>query len=156
MSTEQTTRESRSSQEREKVWTPPNNLDVPTPPEGYAYRWIRVETKGVADDMNVVKRIRQHYIPVMASELPSYESPVVETGKHAGVIRSGDLILCKVPLEIQEQRNAYFREQTLKLQRQVDTELRKHSTKEMPIIDESKTEVTKRGRPRKNAHFKEE
>lgn len=144
MPTEQTTRDTRDSQTRAKVWAPPSKLQTPTPPEGYAYRWVRCELRGDSQDGNVIDRLRQHYEPVMASEIADkglFQS--VETGKHAGVVRSGDLILMKVPVEIKEQRTKYYAQKAADMQRSTDSELMQNQNSVMPIIKEVKSTVSK-------------
>ena len=45
--------ETRTKQERPKVWTPPSQLDAPPAPDGFKYRWIRAEVLGQADTKNL-------------------------------------------------------------------------------------------------------
>jgi hypothetical protein len=56
-------RTSRSSKEsvetRNKPWTPPSSLDAPRAPQGYAHRWIRVESAGFMDTGNVSKKTQR-------------------------------------------------------------------------------------------------
>ena len=95
----------RASTSRKKVWTAPSKLTVESPPEGVHYRWVRHELFNNSDDANVNGRVRQGYEPVTPAELGEDAYPdVLDTGKHAGTVRSGDLILMKVPQEIADQR----------------------------------------------------
>lgn len=142
--TEQTTRETRDSQSRAKVWKPPSKLQTPTPPEGYSYRWVRCELRGDDEDGNVIDRQRQFYEPVRADEIKDgtmYHT--LQTGKHAGVIRSGDLILMKVPNEVKEQRAKHYARKAADMQRSTEAELMQNQNTTMPISTESKSTVTK-------------
>jgi hypothetical protein len=144
--TEQTTRETRDSQSRKKVWTPPSKLYTPPAPEGYSYRWVRCQLRGDQEDDNVIDRIRQFYEPVKATDLSEKDKGnygTLETGKHAGVIRSGDLILMKVPNEVKEQRAKYYEDRTKAMQRSTQQELMENQNSAMPISDESKSTLTK-------------
>jgi len=142
--TEQTTRDTRDSQSRKKVWKPPSKLQTPTPPEGYSYRWVRCELRGDDEDGNVIDRQRQFYEPVKASEISDQGLfATMETGKHAGIIRSGDLILMKVPNEVKEQRAAHYAKKAADMQRSTDAELMQNQNTAMPISKEFRSTVTK-------------
>ena len=105
---------SRSSQTREKTarrqpWRPPSRLDAPEPPAGFQYRWIRAEVMGQEDKKNVASRMREGYEPVRLEELGDFEAPTVEDGTMKGVVSVGGLLLAKIPKEIVDERNEYFR-----------------------------------------------
>lgn len=145
-----TTRETRDSNTREKTarkvtWTPPNRLGVGEPPEGYQYRWVRYETVGRSDNPNVHERIQQGYEIVQAADLAGGGPDVLDEGRHAGAVRSGDLVLTKVPLEIVEQRNQYYQDQTDQQHAAVSQDRNKSSykTKEeqeyMPPVDDTES-----------------
>jgi hypothetical protein len=89
------------------------------------------------------KRIREGWEPVRAEEHPDFETPVVEEGKYAGVIGVGGLILAKMPIEIVEQRKAYFRNMTSDQIQAVDRNLMRESNPVMPIeTPQRSTKVT--------------
>ena len=122
------TRTSRSSQTREKTarrqpWRPPSRLDAPEPPAGFQYRWIRAEVMGQEDKKNVAARMREGYEPVRLEELGDFDAPTVEDGTMKGVVSVGGLLLAKIPKEIVDERNAYFRQQTEDQQEAVDNNL---------------------------------
>ena len=141
-------RETRAAQSRDrnvrnKPWQPPSVLDAPDAPEGYVYRWIRESLVGNDDKANMSKRIREGWEPVRAEEHPDFETPVVEEGKYAGVIGVGGLILAKMPIEIVEQRKAYFRNMTSDQIQAVDRNLMRESNPVMPIeTPQRSTKVT--------------
>lgn len=138
----QTAHEPRESQSRKKVWSPPNKLRTPTPPDGYKYRLVRRSIRGQEDTENVLGRIGQHYEPVSQEEvgdLPGYQS--IEGGKHPGTAGVGDLMLMKVPEDVAEQRNAYYKNMTKRQDEAVNKDLLRENTKAMPITTNRKTEV---------------
>ena len=147
-------RETRAAQSRDrnvrnKPWQPPSVLDAPDAPEGYVYRWIRESMVGNDDKANMSKRIREGWEPVRAEEHPDFETPVVEEGKYAGVIGVGGLILAKMPIEIVEQRKAYFRNMTSDQIQAVDRNLMRESNPVMPIeTPQRSTKVTRRVNPK--------
>ena len=135
-------RKTRESGARKKVWVPPSQLDTPPPQPGYEYRWVRLQVGDEADNTNVYSRTRQNYEFVTAEEFPDFEADVVRDGRHKGVIRSGDLILMKVPTEIAEQRREYYDNLSKRQMAAVNQELYQNDSKVMPIINESRSSVT--------------
>ena len=108
---------SRASQTRAKkanktIWTPPSSLDAPPAPEGYRHRWIRVEVLGFDDTKNVSGKLREGWELVRGDEYPDQDYPVMKEGKYAGVIGVGGLVLARIPEEIAQQREAYYKDQT--------------------------------------------
>ena len=129
---------SRSSQTREKTarrqpWRPPSRLDAPEPPAGFHYRWIRAEVMGQEDKKNVASRMREGYEPVRLEELGDFDAPTVEDGTMKGVVSVGGLLLAKIPKEIVDERNEYFRQQTEDQQEAVDKNLLREQHPSMPI-----------------------
>ena len=58
------------------------------------YVWVRHELLNNPDDANVHERLREGYVPVTPDELgDDFHADVLSAGKHAGTVRSGDLIL---------------------------------------------------------------
>ncbi len=138
--------ESRESKSRKRSWQPPSALGTPPKIEGYTYKWVRLELRGDSDDANVVRRTHEGYEPVRKEELPEgYITEVVDGGKHTGVVRSGDLILCKMPDEMVAQRNEHYNSKTRRQADAVNVELQKHQSSLMPISNESSTKTTRGG-----------
>ena len=131
-------REPREAQTREKKssrkpWAPPSALDAPTPPDGYAHRWVRMEVRGQDDSKNVMARLREGWVPVRADEYPDFDSPVVSDGKFEGVIGVGGLILCRIPVETIQERAKYFADKTQNQMDAVDNDMMKESHPSMSI-----------------------
>jgi len=142
----ETARNTRESSTRKKTWRPAAKLETPTPPPGYKYRWVRHEIKGEDQTLNVYNRNREGYEPVRRDEI-SQEAflDVMDEGRHEGVVRSGDLILMKVPVEIAQQRQDYYESQAKRMQQAVDQELDGQSSSDMPIHRENSSSVSKGG-----------
>ena len=110
-------RASRASQTREKQavrkpWAPPSMLDAPPAPDGFKHRWIRAETRGFDDVKNVSAKLREGWELVRKDEYPDFESPVIESGKYAGVFAVGGLLLARIPDETVAERTAYFNQRS--------------------------------------------
>ena len=138
---------SRASQTREKVkkpttWTPPSSLDAPPAPQGYRHRWIRVEVLGFDDTKNVSGKLREGWELVRADEYPEQDFQSMTTGKYSGVIGVGGLVLARIPEEIAQQREAYYKDQTKQRDEAVNNDVLKEQHPSMPINNERQTRVT--------------
>ena len=143
----ETIKTSRASQTRDKVkkpttWTPPSSLDAPPAPEGYRHRWIRVEVLGFDDTKNVSGKLREGWELVRADEYPEQDFPSLATGKYSGVIGVGGLVLARIPEEIAQQREAYYKDQTKQRDEAVNNDVLKEQHPSMPINQERQTRVT--------------
>ena len=132
----------RSKTERPKVWTPPSSLDAPPAPDGFRHRWIRSESLGFDDQKNISGRLRSGYELVQASEYKDKGFPVIETGKHTGVIGVGGLLLARVPNEIAEARQKFYAEKAQDADDAVKTDLLRDQHPSMPItVDRHSTQT---------------
>lgn len=139
----------RTSTARPVVWKPPSTLDAPPPPEGYAHRWIRMESGGMDDRKNLSARLREGFELVRAEEYPDRDDlPTLQDGKHAGVIAVGGLVLARIPLELVRQRNAYYNSQTNDQLNAVDNDLLREQNPVMPIIKPERQSRVTFGGPR--------
>ena len=138
---------SRASQTRDKVkkpttWTPPSSLDAPSAPDGFRHRWIRVEVLGFDDTKNMSGKLREGWELVRADEYPDQDYPSLVTGKYSGVIGVGGLVLARIPEEIAQQREAYYKDQTKSRDDAVNNDILKEQHPSMPINQERQTRVT--------------
>jgi hypothetical protein len=118
-------------------------LETPTAPDGVHYRWVRNELLGESHAGNVHERSRQGYEPVKPEELGvDWQSDVLDTGKHAGTVRSGDLILMKVDQDIADQRNEFFADKTKAAEGAVNSELQKNNSAVAPISQDEQSSVS--------------
>jgi hypothetical protein len=139
---------SRKAETREKVarkrgWVPPSNLDAPEPPEGFHHRWVRAESRGQSDEKNVMGRLRSGYEFVRNDEYPDrLDLPSVTEGKYKGVIGVGGLLLMRCPVEVKEDRDAYFKRLTDEQTASVENDLMKEEHPSMPIHQNRQNRVT--------------
>ena len=131
--------ETRVKEAREVVWTPPSSLDAPPAPDGFRHRWIRSESLGFDDQKNISGRLRSGYVLVMASEYKDQGYPIVESGKHTGVIGVGGLLLARVPNEIAEARQKYYADKAKERDDAVKHDLLKDQHPSMPISYDSRS-----------------
>lgn len=129
-------------------------METPKAPDGVHYRWVRHELLGDDHAGNVHERTRQGYEPVRPEELGGdWQADVLDTGKHAGIVRSGDLILMKVDQEIADQRNEYFANKTKAAEGAVNSELQKNNSAVAPISQDEQSSVSVGGG--RNAKFED-
>jgi hypothetical protein len=134
--------EKREAMERPKSWAPPALLPDPAPEEGYVFRWIRLSTLNNADPTNISSKLREGWEPVKASTQPEmmlYSSP---SGRFPDGIEIGGLLLCKVPKEFMEQRDAYYQKQAESQMQSVDNSFMRDSDPRMPLFSDKRTKVT--------------
>ena len=135
--------QTRSKDERPKVWVHSSSLDAPPAPDGFRYRWIRAESIGFQDVKNIQGRIRQGYELVRAEEIENASDyPVVEDGKYKGVVGVGGLLLAKVPEEIAQQRQNYMRSKAEGMDEAINNDLMKEQDNRMPINIDRQSRVT--------------
>lgn len=136
----------RSTEERRKPWAPPSRLEAPPAPEGYVHRWIRTSIRNEEDTMNVHTRLREGWEPVRAEEYPEYDYPVIDEGKHAGVIGQGGLMLCRIPAETAQERSEYYGIRTREQMTAVDQDMMKEQHPSMPMHQNRQSRVSFGGR----------
>jgi|TARA_X000001316_G_C922241_1_gene37212 hypothetical protein len=136
----------RSTEERRKPWAPPSRLEAPDPPEGYVHRWIRTSMRNEEDTMNVHTKLREGWEPVRGEEYPNYSYPVIDEGKHAGIIGQGGLMLCRIPAETAQERSAYYGNRTREQMTAVDQDMMKEQHPSMPMSANRQSRVSFGGR----------
>ena len=134
--------QTRAKQEKPKVWTPPSSLDAPPAPDGYRHRWLRAESMGFDDTKNISGKVRSGWELVRADEYPDTDYPVVTSGKYAGVIGVGGLVLARITEELARSREEYFRQKTLDRNEALENDVLKEQHPSMPINQERQTRVT--------------
>ena len=131
--------ETREATKRPVVWKQPNALDSPPAPDGFRHRWIRAESLGFDDTKNIAGKLRSGYVLVMASEYKITGYPVVQDGKHKGVIGVGGLLLARIPNEIAEARQKYYSDKAKERDDAVKSDLLRDQHPSMPISYDSRS-----------------
>ena len=134
--------QTRATQEKPKVWTPPSSLDAPPAPDGYRHRWIRAESMGFDDTKNMSGKLRSGWELVRADEYPDHDYPSLNEGRYAGVIGVGGLLLARIPEEVAKSREEYFSQKTADGNEAISTDLLKEQHPSMPINEDRQTRVT--------------
>ena len=135
--------DTREKAERPKQWMPPQLLPDPNPEPGYAFRWIRIASLGKDDATNISGKLREGWEPVRASDHPEIRMFGSDSNaKFPDSVQVGGLLLCKTPVELTEQRNAYYRNQAEAQMQSVDNTYMRENDPRMPMFKERKSTVT--------------
>ena len=137
--------ENRNQTQRPQQWAPPELLPEPDKQPGYKYRWIRVSLGGQADARNISIKLREGWEPVKVEEQPQYGLLVNGEGRWKDCVQVGDVLLCKTPEELAEQRNNHYLAQSEQQIRAVDNNLMRQNDPRMPLFKESSSSTTRGG-----------
>ena len=134
--------ETRERAERPKKWKPPQLLPDPNPEPGFAFRWIRISTLNAPDASNISTKFREGWEPVKASEHPEVVVMGGSQTRFPDSIEIGGLLLCKIPVEFTEDRDAYYLDQANAQMNSVDNNFMRESDPRMPMFKERSSKVT--------------
>lgn len=134
--------ETRAKTGRRKSWAPPELLPSPTPQDGYGYRWVRLSMNGEADATNISSKLREGWEPVKAVDHPEIQLAAIENGRFKDNVVIGGLMLCRAPVEMIQERDAYYRNQAKAQMSSVDHNLMRENDSRMPLFNERRSTVT--------------
>ena len=134
--------ETREKTARKTAWKRPEVLPSPNQEGGYVYRWIRISTRGNVDGMNVSSKLREGWTAVKASDHPEITLVTIENDRFKDNVVIGGLMLCKAPVEMVDERNAYYNQQSQSQMQSVDNNLMRENDPRMPLFNDRKSKVT--------------
>jgi hypothetical protein len=126
--------ETREAEKREEVWKPASLLPVPLPQPGYAFRWVRTSSFGVADNKNVSSRIREGWTPVKAEDHPELQIMSDTDSRYPDCIEVGGLLLCKTAIENVTARTKYYEKRAADQMSTVDNNYLRENDPRMPLM----------------------
>jgi hypothetical protein len=115
-------------------WLPPSVLPVPTPVEGWQFRWIRTAMLGKADVTNVSAKLREGWVPVKASEHPELQIMSDLDSRFEDSVEIGGLLLCKAPTELIAQRTEHYKNVAGQQMESVDHNYMQENDSRMPLL----------------------
>mgnify|MGYP001157876123 FL=1 len=129
-------------------WRRPSQLDAPATRPGYVQRWVRYRSGNQEDPDNLDKALEQGWRPVKRSRaLRGHELTADLRGKYGQYIVKRGLILMEMPIELADQRNAYYRQKLRQMTEAIDRDLFKLNHPAMPLLKpERKTLTTTKAR----------
>ena len=131
--------QNRQNTERPKQWQQPELLPEPDKEPGFAYRWIRVSTLNMSDPRNLSAKLREGWEPVKLADHPEMHLFVDANSKFKDSVEIGGLLLCKMPEEFVQQRNAHYQKATNAQAEAVDNSFMKENDARMPLFKDKKT-----------------
>jgi len=134
--------QTREQTARKRTWMPVNTLPVPQEQDGYQFRWIRKSMAGVSDATNVSKKQREGWEPVRAEDYPELKLSIDQDAKNSGLVEVGGLILCKMPVEMVQQRNDHYNQHARQQMESVDNSFMRENDPRMPLFKERNTKVS--------------
>ena len=134
--------ENREVAQRKQHWKPPELLPAPNPEPGYGFRYIRTALLGKVDPTNLSAKLREGWEPVKAADHPELLMHVDPNSRHKDNIEIGGLLLCKAPIEMIKERDAYYNHQAVSQMEAVDNNFMRQNDERMPLFRESKTGVS--------------
>lgn len=137
-SREGSTRE-KGSRAATQGYTPPSLLPFPDPEPGYVFRYIATHVMGQADPSNVSKRYREGWVPCKADAHPE----LMLQANADGNIEIGGLMLCKMPAERAQARDAYYATQSTAQMESVDNNYMRNNDPRMPLFTDRNSTVTR-------------
>ena len=140
-------RESRESESRQvdvrpAMWKPPETLPMPDSRPGWVHRYIRTSILGAPDASNISAKLREGYEPCKAADYPEMMMHANQEGRFKGNIEVGGLILCRIPAEFMDQREAHFSRQNKAQMESVDNTYMKDNDPRMSKFAERSSKVT--------------
>lgn len=128
------TTETREAGARKRGWQRPSALPMPEPEEGYKFRWVRTSMLGQGDTRNVSTRFREGYEPVKAADYPEMMLVQDLDSRFPDNIEVGGLMLCKIPVEISDDRTRQQLEAAQSQMDAVDRNYMRESDPRMPVL----------------------
>jgi len=138
--------DTRQSAERiAATWRPASDLPEPIPQPGWVFRWIRTSYMNAPDPRNVSTARREGWVPCLAKDHPeidlSFDSRAASQGSNQN-IEIGGLMLCKLPAEAANQREAYFQNATKMQTESVDRNYMRENDPRMPLFSDRKSSTS--------------
>ena len=134
--------QTREKESRAMSYAPPQQLPDPKPIDGYKFRWVRTAINGQSDVRNVSVRRREGWEPCKAEDHPELALSLDMSSKQSGNVEIGGLMLCKVPTELAESRQAYYEEKANQQLSAVENNFMRENDPRMPLYSDRKTTTT--------------
>lgn len=134
--------DNRKTTARAKQWQPASLLPEPNPVEGVSFRWIRKSMLGKTDPTNFSRKVREGWETRRIEDHPELKLHVDQEAQASGLVEIGGLVLCAMPSDMVEQRNAYYRRSTKAQVESVDNNFMRENDPRMPLFQDRKSTVS--------------
>lgn len=127
---------------RKYQWASADALPMPKAPPGWHYRYVRKSIGGDQDVNNFGRYMREGWVTVPLADHPELATSINPDAKNSGLIEIGALILCKLPQEKADARNAYFAQMNKQQIESVDNNLMRENDPRMPLFNNRESKVS--------------
>jgi hypothetical protein len=134
--------DTRQEMQRPTAWRAPESLPSPDDRPGWSHRWIRISVLGHSDPSNISSKLREGYEPCKAEDYPELMMHASVDGRFKGNIEIGGLVLCRIPAEFMQQRDAHFAKINKAQMDSVDNTYMKDNDPRMQKFAERSSKVT--------------
>ena len=134
--------DTRQEMQRPTAWRAPESLPSPDDRPGWSHRWIRTSVLGNSDPSNISSKLREGYEPCKAEDYPELMMHASVDGRFKGNIEIGGLVLCRIPAEFMQQRDAHFAKINKAQMDSVDNTYMKDNDPRMQKFAERSSKVT--------------
>jgi hypothetical protein len=134
--------DTRQEMQRPTAWRAPESLPSPDDRPGWSHRWIRISVLGNSDPSNISSKLREGYEPCKAEDYPELMMHASVEGRFKGNIEIGGLVLCRIPAEFMQQRDAHFAKIDKAQMDSVDNTYMKDNDPRMQKFAERSSKVT--------------
>lgn len=134
--------DTRDTAARTRTWKPADLLPEPTRQAGWEYKWIRKSILGTGDPTNMSKSLREGWETCRLEDHPEMMLAIDGEAKSSGLIEVGGLVLCKIPQEMFDQRQAYYINSAQGQMESVDAQIDRENDRRMPLFNERQSKVT--------------
>lgn len=132
-------RKTREQSARPQVWQPASTLPEPDKQPGYTYRWVRVSSLGQNDARNISAQLREGWEPVRIEEQPQFRVMLDPDSRFKDNIEVAGLLLCKAPVELMDQRKAFYAQKNQAQMDSVDNNFMRENDARMPLFRERRS-----------------
>lgn len=134
--------DTRQEMQRPTAWRAPESLPSPDDRPDWSHRWIRISVLGNSDPSNISSKLREGYEPCKAEDYPELMMHASVEGRFKGNIEIGGLVLCRIPAEFMQQRDAHFAKINKAQMDSVDNTYMKDNDPRMQKFAERSSKVT--------------
>ena len=134
--------DTRQEMQRPTSWRAPESLPSPDDRPDWTHRWIRISVLGNSDPSNISSKLREGYEPCKAEDYPELMMHASVDGRFKGNIEIGGLVLCRIPAEFMQQRDAHFAKINKAQMDSVDNTYMKDNDPRMQKFAERSSKVT--------------
>lgn len=122
-----------------KRWMPAYALPSFPPPPGYYLEWVRKDNRNRGDAENLVAHLREGWEFARKADFPGEHVPTIKSSDNGELIGNDSSVLMKLPVELKQQRDQYYRDRRNKSTRAVgmpDPAPEGVSHPDMPIVED--------------------